>query len=165
RSSITMLDFNTNASYIIETSKKIAQLYLVKPDVWLFRDFFDQQFLIYTQSDDNFENLIPNVVERFDVKGLLKSTPAEITYLSQEGVAQANVLSARFLQTNNVSIAASIISNLPEALISNISDVEVLSYMRDANDDGNYENFYKNLKNVSIYLTKSGQLATVIPSK
>ncbi|CAG8748557.1 44625_t:CDS:10, partial [Gigaspora margarita] len=165
RPSIIMLDFNTNTSHIIETSKKIAQLYLVKPDVWLFRDFFDKQFLIYAQSDNNFENLIPNVVERFDVKGLLKSTPAEITYLSQEGVAQANVLSARFLQTNNASIAASIISNLPEALISNMSDVEVLSYMRDASDDGNYENFYKNLKNVSIYLTKSGQLATVIPSK
>ncbi|CAG8454960.1 7144_t:CDS:10 [Dentiscutata heterogama] len=189
----------------------VAQLYLAKPDVWLFRDFLDKHYLIYAQSDNNFESLsysrtpeyysrtqrfigvkiifggsavssdqwyllqnintiiefirIPNVVERFDVKGLLKSIPTEITYLSQEGVAQANVLSARFLQTNNDSIAASVISNLPEALISNMGDVEILSYMRDANDDGNHENFYKNFKNVSIYLTKSGQLATVIPSK
>ncbi|CAG8493660.1 14500_t:CDS:2, partial [Racocetra fulgida] len=101
---------------------------------------------------------IPNVVENFNiinVNGLLRPTPAEITYLSQEGVAQANVLSARFLQTNNGSIAASIISNLPEALISNTDDVEIFSYMRDSNDEGNYENFYKNLNNVSIYLTKN----------
>ncbi|CAG8498072.1 10507_t:CDS:10, partial [Cetraspora pellucida] len=132
RTSIIMLDFNTNASYIIETSMR---------------------------------SKIPNVVENLNVKDLLRPAPAEITYLSQDGVAQANVLSARFLQTNNGSIAASIISNLPEALISNMGNVEVLSYMRDSSDEGNYENFNKNLKNVSIYLTKSSQLATVIPSK
>ncbi|CAG8455940.1 70_t:CDS:10, partial [Scutellospora calospora] len=103
--------------------------------------------------------------EVIGILGLIKPTPEETIYLSQEGVAQANVLSARFLQTNNVSIAASIISNLPEALINNIGDVQVLSYMRDPVDEGNYENFYKNLKNVSIFLSKSGQLATVIPSK
>ena len=60
----------------------------------------------------------------------------------------------------------SIISNLPEKLLNNLSDTsktEIISYMRESGDDG--RNYYKNLINASVFLRKSGQLATVIPLK
>lgn len=60
----------------------------------------------------------------------------------------------------------SIISNLPENLLndsSNISKAEIISYMRESGDDG--RNYYKNLINASVFLRKSGQLATIIPLK
>ncbi|CAG8761392.1 28364_t:CDS:10, partial [Racocetra persica] len=162
--SIHSIDFSKNSITAL-THLALSIPLMVKGDILSS----GQWYLYHTNINMIIELIrIPNVVESFNVinvNGLLRPTPAEITYLSQEGVAQANVLCARFLQTNNGSIAASIISNLPEALISNTGDVEIFSYMRDSNDEGNYENFYKNLNNVSIYLTKSGQLATVIPSK
>ncbi|CAG8469528.1 17842_t:CDS:10 [Acaulospora morrowiae] len=176
RSFIVLVDFNTNIQYTIEVPIKLAQLYLLKPDVWLIRDCFEAQYYIVYAKPSGTQIRIPSIIQKIDVQGLFKNTPEDITYISQEGVAQPNVSSARFLQNNNDSIAVSIISNLPEALI-NATDfkredfvnengnarfqVKILSYMRGSGDDG--RNFHKNLKNSSLFLRRSGQLATIIP--
>ena len=55
---------------------------------------------------------------------------------------------------------------LPEKLLndpSNISKTEIISYMRENGDDG--RNYYKNLTNASVFLRKSGQLATIYSVK
>ena len=70
------------------------------------------------------------------------------------------------MHSENDSNAVSIISNLPEKLLndpSNISKTEIISYMRENGDDR--RNYYKNLTNASVFLRKSGQLATIIPLK
>lgn len=46
---------------------------------------------------------------------------------------------------------------------SNEAKAEIISYMRESGDDG--RNYYKNLTNSSVFLEKSGQLATIIPLK
>jgi hypothetical protein len=46
---------------------------------------------------------------------------------------------------------------------SNDSKAEIISYMRENGDDG--RNYYRNFANASVFLEKTGQLATVIPLK
>ncbi|CAG8469743.1 6845_t:CDS:10, partial [Acaulospora colombiana] len=138
-----------------------------------------QYYMVYSvQSEHRIR--IPNTLQKIDVQGLLKTIPEEVTYISRDGVAQQNVSSARFLRNRNDSNAVSIILNLPDALINEVGvmrekvgggsgntsnnnqlDVKILSYMRDSGDD--MSNFHKNLKSVSLFLTRSGQLATIIP--
>ncbi|CAI2169627.1 3146_t:CDS:10 [Funneliformis geosporum] len=172
RSTILLLDFNTNTQHIIEVPVKTSHLYLLRPNVWLIRDFSNGQYhLLYTDEQQTISpnmspNMIPNIIKSIDIKGLFKSNPETITYLSQDDIPYPNVSSARLSHNENDSSAVSIISNLPEALLENTTNnfkAEIISFMRESGDDG--RNYYKNLKNSSVLLRKSGQLATIIPLK
>ncbi|CAJ0911708.1 562_t:CDS:2 [Entrophospora sp. SA101] len=105
---------------------------------------------------------VPNIILQIDIKSLLKPIPDEITFISQDVFQQASFMSTRFLQSNDDSIAASIILNSPETLVDDIK-TEIISYMRKPGDD--CKNCFNDLKNSSISLKKTGQLATVIPLK
>ncbi|CAB4415023.1 unnamed protein product [Rhizophagus irregularis] len=163
RSIVLMLDFNSNTQHTIEVPIKISHLYLIRPDVWIMRDCSNGNYhLIYNDG----QSTVPNLIKNINVKGLIKSKPEVITYLSQNGVPYPNVSSARFLHNENDSNALSIITNIPEKLLNNPSNeakAEIISYMRESGDDG--RNYYKNLTNSSVFLEKSGQLATIIPLK
>ncbi|GBC05388.1 hypothetical protein RclHR1_00620028 [Rhizophagus clarus] len=163
RSIALVLDFNSNTQHIIEVPIKISHLHLIRPDVWIMRDCSNGNYhLIY--NDD--QSIAPNLIKNINVKGLFKSKPEVITYLSQDSVPYPNVSSARFLHNENDSNALSIISNIPEKLMNNPqndSKAEIISYLRESGDDG--RNYYKNFTNASLFLKKSGQLATIIPLK
>ncbi|RHZ72552.1 hypothetical protein Glove_242g5 [Diversispora epigaea] len=173
RSTIVMIDFNSSTQYTINVSIKIAQLYLLKPDIWLLRDCLEgQYYIIHAIPNENYQIRVPNILQKIDVHGLFKDIPEEITYLSSSGVfARPNndILSVRFLQNKNDSMAVSLITNLPEAIINinnNPNDkykVEIYSYIRDHVDERNFHSKY--LKNVSLFLSRTGQLATIVPLK
>ncbi|CAG8614734.1 10142_t:CDS:10 [Funneliformis caledonium] len=168
RPTILLLDFNTNTQHIIEVPVNISRLYLLRTNVWLLRDCSKGQYhLLYADDQQTMiPNMIPDIIKNIDIKGLFKPNPETIAYLSNDGVPYPKVSSARFSHNENDSIALSIVSNLPEALLenpSNNSKAEIISFMRESGDDG--RNYYKNLKTSSLFLRKSGQLATIIPLK
>ncbi|CAG8505992.1 1372_t:CDS:10 [Ambispora gerdemannii] len=171
KSSIVVLDFNSNTEYMITLPINVAQLYLLKPDIWLVRDCANGSYHIIYPTARNTEwqakLLLPNVIEQIEIKNLSADLPHQpITFMSQDGVPRANVSSARFLHTKNDTFALSIASNLPESLISNKNDIkpiEIVSYTREPED--NARNLFENIGNSSLFLTRTGQLATVIPVK
>ncbi|CAJ0760628.1 2341_t:CDS:10 [Entrophospora sp. SA101] len=162
RSTILMLDFNINTMYTIEVPVKISKLFLLKPNAWLLRDSVSGHYHIVYANNLDGQNLVPNIILQIDIKSLLKPIPDEITFISQDVFQQASFMSTRFLQSNDDSIAASIILNSPETLVDDIK-TEIISYMRKPGDD--CKNCFNDLKNSSISLKKTGQLATVIPLK
>nr|CAG8451889.1 3329_t:CDS:10 [Entrophospora candida] len=162
RSTILMLDFNINTMYTIEVPVKISKLFLLKPNAWLLRDSVSGHYHIVYANNLDGQNLVPNIILQIDIKSLLKPTPDEITFISQDVIQQASFMSTRFLQSNDDSIAASIILNSPETLVDDIK-TEIISYMRKPGDD--CKNYFNDIKNSSISLKKTGQLATVIPLK
>ncbi|CAG8510049.1 14562_t:CDS:10, partial [Ambispora leptoticha] len=166
KSSIVILDFNVNTEYIITLPINVAQLYLLKPDVWLVRDCERGSYHIIYPAAGNI-GWLPNVIEQIEIKNLLANSPHQpITFVSKDGVPRANVSSARFLHTKNESFALSIASNLPESLISNENDInpiEVVSYIREPEDSA--YNLFENIGISSLFLARTGQLATLIPMK
>ncbi|KAG0097282.1 von Willebrand factor A domain-containing protein 8 [Podila epicladia] len=164
RSNVIVIDFNTGNQHIVELPVQVAAFYMIDPRLWLVKDCQNGDYhLVYTSDVDA---PVPNMIQHVSITGLGAKAKHRLTYVSEPVVEEGNANSdtLRMLHTTNDGVVMAMAKNMENVLNRDPeAAMDVFSFMRPIADD-TVKNMYSNLQSASLYMSKTQQMAKIIPS-
>ncbi|KAF9432703.1 von Willebrand factor A domain-containing protein 8, partial [Entomortierella beljakovae] len=164
RANIIFVDFNTGLQHTVELPVQVSAFHMIDPRLWLIKDCQTSDYhLIYASND---QVPVPDRIQRVAASGFGAKAKQRLTYLSKPVVepGRSDTEGIRMMHTTNDSVVTAVTKNMRNILKPEPeASMEIFSFMRPIADDS-VRNMYSNLQSASIYLTKTRQMAKIIPS-
>ncbi|KAF9184077.1 von Willebrand factor A domain-containing protein 8 [Haplosporangium sp. Z 767] len=165
RANIVVVDFNTGTQHVVELPVQVSAFYMLNPGMWVVRDCQNSDYHIVYASDANTPT--PNRIQHVAVSGMGAKAKHRLTYISDPVVepGRDNSESIRMMHTTNDSVVMAMTKSM-EHIIQNQDPeaaMDVFSFMRPISDE-QVRNMYSNLQSSSMYMSKTQQMAKIIPS-
>ncbi|KAF9204985.1 von Willebrand factor A domain-containing protein 8 [Haplosporangium sp. Z 27] len=164
RANVIFVDFNTGTQHIVELPVYVAAFHMLDPRLWLVKDCQNGEYHLVYASNENVPT--PDRIQQVSISGLGAKAKQRLTYVSQPVVeaGRSNTEDIRLLHTTNDSVVTSIAKNMRNILAQDPeASMDVFSFMRPISDE-NIRNMYSNLQSASLYMSKTQQMAKIIPS-
>ncbi|KAG0045398.1 von Willebrand factor A domain-containing protein 8 [Gryganskiella cystojenkinii] len=164
RSNVIIVDFNSGTQYVIELPVQVSGFFMIDPRLWLVKDCQNQDYHLVYASDANVP--MPDRIQHVSVSGLGAKAKHRLTYVSEPVVEPGtnNSENIRMMHTTNDSVVMAMTKNMERILTPNPdASMDVFSFMRPIADE-NVRNLYSNLQSASMYMSKTQQMAKIIPS-
>ncbi|KAF9979600.1 von Willebrand factor A domain-containing protein 8 [Mortierella antarctica] len=165
RANIVVVDFNTGTQHIVELPVQVSGFFMIDPKMWLVKDCKDGDYHLVYASDADVP--VPNMIQHVSITGMGAKAKHRLAYVS-EAVVEAgrdDSEALRMMHTTNDSVVMAMTQNM-EHLIANPdpeASMDVFSFMRPISDE-QVRNMYSNLQSASLYMSKTRQMAKIIPS-